>query len=238
MSLARTHDTRWSIVSLVVAAGFAFGCAGSNVYSTQNASNERIPQPGVLLVYDFAVSPNDVVADTLGNEFRSEASRQSKATGTAYETAASLSEQLVEKLNERGITAERASNDRRPPLNAIVIKGQFLTIDKGSRTARMVIGFGVGSTELRVRGQAYQAREGGLRRLAAAEIDSHGSRTPGMAVPVAGGAIAGAAATSAIISGGMNIVRETRGVMHDDAGRIADEIAKRCESFYKTQGWL
>ena len=41
------------------------------------------------------------------------------------------------------------------------------------------------------------------------------------------GAAMGTAAMSAVISGGMNIVRETRGVMHDDAGRIADEIAKR-----------
>ena len=89
---------------------------------------------------------------------------------------------------------------------------------------------GAGTSKLEVRVQAYQATENGLRRIAQAEVDSHGTRMPGRAVPVAGGAIAGTVATSAVISGGMAIVKETRGAMRDDAGRIADEIAKRAEA--------
>ena len=191
----------------------------------------------MVLVYDFAVGANDVVVDTLGHEFRSEAVQLSKEEEAAYATADSLSEQLVAKLRKRGISAERADNSSVPPLNALVIKGQFLTIDKGSRFKRMVIGFGAGSSELQVRAQAYQATGYGLRRLAAAEVDSSGSKMPGMAVPMVGGAAVGTVATSAVISGGMAILRETRGAMHDDAGRIADEIAKRAEAFYRRQGW-
>jgi hypothetical protein len=59
-----------------------------------------------------------------------------------------------------------------------------------------------------------------------------------MAVPVGVGAVAGAAARSAVISGGMNIVQEVTGGLEADAGRIAEEIAKRAEAFYKRQGWL
>ena len=88
-----------------------------------------------------------------------------------------------------------------------------------------------------VAAQAYQATQYGLRRIAGAEVASHGSRMPGMAVPMVGGAIAGTAATSAVISGGMNITKEVRGAMRDDAGRIAEEIASRAEAFYKRQGW-
>jgi hypothetical protein len=61
---------------------------------------------------------------------------------------------------------------------------------------------------------------------------------PGMAVPVAGGAIAGTAATSAVISGGMNIAKETRGAMNPDAARMAKKIADRAQAFYERQGWL
>ena len=54
-----------------------------------------------------------------------------------------------------------------------------------------------------------------------------------------GGADAvGNSATSAVVSGGMNVAREVRGGMDADAGRLADEIAKRAEAFYKGQGWL
>ncbi len=140
--------------------------------------------------------------------------------------------------DKRGIAAERAVDSRVPPLHALVLRGQSLTINQGSRIKRMVIGFGAGSSKLQVRAQAYQATEYGLRRLAEAEVDSHGSKMPGMAVPMAGGAAMGSLATSAVISGGMNIAKEVRGAMHDDAGRIADEIADRAEAFYQRQGWL
>ncbi len=231
-----TDHLKHSVLALLIA--FALGCAGSNVRQTATATNQPIPRPGVVLVYDFAVGPNDLVVDTLGYQFKSESTKRTEGEKEAYATADSLSEQLVEKLTKRGIPAERASDDRVPPMNAIVLRGQFLTIDPGSRVKRMVIGFGAGSTRLEVHAQAYQATERGLVRLAAAEIDSHGSKMPGMAVPVAGGAVVGSAATSAVISGGMAIVRETRGAMYDDAGRIADEIAERAEAFYKRQGWL
>ena len=61
---------------------------------------------------------------------------------------------------------------------------------------------------------------------------------PGMVIPVAGGAAAGTAATSAAISGGMNIAKEKRGGMDADASHMAEEIADRTEAFYKRQGWL
>ena len=130
----------------LITLALAVGCASSKLSPTQTASSEQIPQPGVLLVYDFAVGPDDVVVDTLGHEFQSEATELTKEQKTAYATAASLSEQLVEKLTKRGIAAERSDDGRVPPLHAIVIKGQFLTINKGSRVKRMVIGFGAGST--------------------------------------------------------------------------------------------
>ncbi len=49
-------------------------------------------------------------------------------------------------------------------------------------TTRMVIGFGVGSSKLVARVQVYQAARWGLRRIA----EATGSKTPGVAVPLAG----------------------------------------------------
>jgi hypothetical protein len=228
--------TKLALIALTLA--FGFGCASSKVTSIVPATNEEIPRPGVLLVYNFAVGPNDVVVDTLGSEFQSAGTKLTKQEETAYATANALSQLIVTKLRERGIRSERAAPDHVPPMNALILKGQFLTVNKGSRAKRMIIGFGVGSSKLQVRVQAYQATPHGLHRIAEAEVDSHGSKMPGMALPVAGGAIAGTAATSAIISGGMNIMKETRGAMHDDASRIADDIAERAEGFYQRQGWL
>jgi hypothetical protein len=125
-----------------------------------------------------------------------------------------------------------------PPANALILKGQFLSVDEGDRAKRMVIGFGAGSSELVARVQAYQATETGLRRIAEAEAEASGSKKPGMVIPVGVGAAAGTAATSAVISGGMNVTTEVRGGLEADAGRLAEKIAERAEAFYQRQGWL
>ena len=61
-------------------------------------------------------------------------------------------------------------------------------------------------------------------------------------IPAAGaagaGAAAGRAATSAAISGGMNVMQEVTGGLDSDAGRLAEQLAKRAEGFYQRQGWL
>ena len=222
--------------ALLLAVGL--GCATAKVKPTQVAPDAPLPKPPVVLIYDFAVSANDVVVDTLGAAFKGEGRELSDDEQLARDTASSLSEQLVAKLQKRGIAAERATDSTVPPLNALLLKGQFLTVDKGSRLKRMTIGFGAGSSKLEARAQVYRATERGLVRIAAAEVDASGSKIPGMAIPMAGGAALGTLATSAVISGGMNLVKEARGGMSADAGRMAEQIAKRAEAYYTRQGWL
>ena len=217
----------------------SLGCASAGVTTNPATRDEAmLPRPSVVYIYDFAVSANDVVIDTLGAEFVSEGEKLSEEQRQAYATADTLSEAIVAQLRKRGINAKRANDGDIPPLHALVLKGQFITINEGSRFKRMVIGFGAGSSELRANVQAYQATERGLRRIAEAEAEASGSKMPGMAIPVAGGAAMGSAATSAVISGGMNIAKETRGAMNPDAQRMAEKIAERAKAFYVRQGWL
>jgi hypothetical protein len=220
-------------------AAIGMGCASAGVTPMAGSADQSmLPRPGVFLVYDFAVGPEDVMVDSLGAEFISEGEKLTEEEKTAHETANGFSEALVELLRKEGINAQRANRGAVPPLHAIVLKGQFVSIDKGSRIKRMTIGFGAGSSEVRARVQVYQATERGLRRIVKAEAEATGSKMPGMAVPVAGGAVMGSAATSAVISGGMNIAKETKGAMNPDAQRMAKKIAERAKAFYVRQGWL
>ncbi len=225
------------LISGLTAIGM--GCASAGVTPVPGTADQSmLPRPDVVLVYDFAVHANDVMVDSLGAEFMSEGEKLTEEEQTARATANAFSVTLVEQLRKEGINARRAERGDVPPLHAIVLKGQFITIDKGSRFKRMVIGFGAGSSEIRARVQAYQATERGLHRLVEAEAKATGSKMPGMAIPVAGGAAMGSAATSAVISGGMNIAKETKGAMNPDAQRMAKKIAERAKAFYVRQGWL
>ncbi len=221
-----------------LAVMLAFGCAKAKIDTIQAAPTWRMMKPPVVLIYDFAVTPEDALTDSFGAYWDGAGQAESKEIQIARATAASLSEQLVAKLQKKGIAAERARDDRAPPLHAVVVRGQFLDVDKGSRLKRMVIGFGAGSSKLVARVQVYQAVDWGLRRIAEAEATASGSKAPGMAVPLGAGAAAGSLAMSAAISGGMNIIREVRGGMDADAGRMAEQIAKRAEAYYQSQGWL
>jgi hypothetical protein len=227
----------WILISGLTAIGM--GCASAGVTPMAGtADHSMLPRPSVVLVYDFAVHANDVMIDSLGAEFMSEGEKLTEEEQTARATANAFSAALVEQLRKEGINAQRANDRGVPPLHAIAIKGQFVTIDAGSRFKRVVIGFGAGSSEIRARVQVYQVTERGLHRIVEAEAKATGSKSPGMAIPVAGGAAMGSAATSAVISGGMNIAREAKGAMNPDAERMAKKIAERAKAFYVRQGWL
>jgi hypothetical protein len=227
---------RHALIVLALLSGLS--CASAGIDSMQHeGANRTLPLPPVFLVYDFAVSPGDALADNYGHHYAAPQASSSDDT-KAKQLAASLSRQLVDQLNKKGVNARGAADTENPPLNAIVLRGHFVTIDEGNRIARMVIGFGAGATELRVAVQVYQAEESGLRRLAQAEASAAGNKMPGMAAPVGVGALAGNAARSAAISGGMNVVQEVTGGLDSDAGNLAKKLAERAASFYKRQGWL
>lgn len=230
-----THGRRAALAAVALAA--FIGCGGASVGSVDRTADEAtLARPAVLLVYDFAVTADDLTVDALGTEFA--AGGDNPNLDRDHQVARDLSAQIVAQLKERGINAEWASDARQPQPTAIAFRGQFLNIDEGSRLKRMVIGFGAGNAELRVRVQVYQAGTFGLRRIVEAEANTTGSRMPGMAVPVGAGAAVGSAATSAAISGGMNVATEVRGRMSADIARLAGLIADRTEAFYKRRGWL
>jgi hypothetical protein len=236
---ARSGMAPLARVSIAGLMAIGIGCASASVTPVPGSTDPgMLPRPGVVFVYDFAVSSGDVVIDTLGAEFMNEGKKLSEQEQQAYATANELAEAIVQQLQNEGIHAKRAADGDVPPLHAIVLKGQFVTIDEGSRFKRMTIGFGAGSSELMANVQAYQATARGLHPIAEAVAEAKGSKSPGMAIPVAGGAAMGSAATSAIVSGGMNVAREAKAAMNPDVERMAKKIAERAKAFYVRQGWL
>jgi hypothetical protein len=215
-------------------------CAGSSGRVTSSHTGGGIlPRPPVLIVYEFGVDAQDVVVDTFGS---ADYARAAPADADRYrrgrEASRSLADKLVAQLRERGIRAERATLGTVPPLHAVMVKGHFVVIDEGNRAARMVVGFGAGAREVRVRVQVYQRTGHGLRPLQSGVAEATGDRMPGMAVPVGVGAAAGRAATSAVVSGGLNVASEATGALDADLDRLATRIADEGLAFYKLQQWM
>ncbi len=209
------------VVSLLLS--LVVGCAGGSSRQTrQHVRDRTLPRPPVLLLYDFAVAPADAPP--------SEKIKQDRAI------ARSLTEQAVTKIGQRGIRAQRATASTTVPLHAVVVKGQFVTVEEGSGGQRVLIGFGAGKSELRANARAYQMTESGLKIISEGKGEAHGGSSPGLA---ASAIVAGATGSAAglVIGGARHLHTEIKGPMKENIGRLADQMAEIAAAFYSRQGW-
>jgi len=155
----------------------------------------------------------------------------------AEAVADSLATRLVEDIRALGLPAERSAGAALPEVNDLVIEGDFVRIDEGSRLKRFVIGFGVGATELRTQVRVFQVTAEGWKPVKQFETVATGSRLPGAGFFVAGGAAAGTVVTSAATSSGVGVLRELRVSIDADARRTAEQIAGKVSELKTAQGW-
>jgi hypothetical protein len=218
-------------------AVLAIGCASTDVKQTRRAG--QLEQPDRILVRNFAVTLKDVDLDrgigpTIWRDAQGEVgSGDEQRIGRAASNA--LAEELVAKLREAGLPAQRSTG--RPELTptTLVITGKFLTVDEGNQTMRTLVGFGAGASRVSTRAQAWM--DGQL--VAEALTDAKSGRKPGAAVTLGAGAAAGTAATAAAVAAGTTSVSELLlTTVEADAKRTARELADRIVLAYRERGWL
>jgi hypothetical protein len=229
-----------AVLALTVAA-----CAPTAVRSIGATATDPLPRPDMVLVYDFAVSPEQVSLNRglfarLGRE-ASTADVTEEEAKIGREVAEGFATELVTRIQRLGLPAERAAAGQAVPPGTLAITGQFLSIDEGNRMRRTMIGFGAGQSEVRALAQvALQTAHG---PLLAEEFETSGAsaRTPGVAPMVGPGlAVRGAAgvASSVAVSGGTHALAAHRTEVEADARRIADELGKRLGVFFVRHGWI
>jgi hypothetical protein len=123
--------------------------------------------------------------------------------------------------------------------NALLIEGQFLSIDEGNRTERTVIGLGMGRSDVEALVQVYQARATQLVRLEEFSTSAKSGYKPGAAETMGMGAAAGTLAVSAAVTVGGTIASEALGAnVEADARRTAASVADQLESYFAEQRWI
>ena len=230
----------WPYSGVVLVALFALflgGCAGGSAKQVSSRGDEPVPRPPVFLIYDFAVDPEDVMVDTTGLTSGDEASSVERLS-EGKEWANALSESLVRQFVKEGINSRRATGSTHIPLNAIAVKGQFISIDEGDEIKRTTIGFGAGAEDVSVMVQIYQMKKTGLMRISEIEAEGHGRKTPGVAGPAAV-AVGAGMVVGLVVSSAMNLKNEAvDGSMQSTVNDIAEELVQRGVNYYKKRGWL
>ena len=231
-----------TIFAVLITACITISCASSDITTRRRyVGDEPLPKPGRVIVYNFAATPGDIPADAaISGHYKSYATPQTvEQIRLGRQLGDMVARELVKEILKLGMPAERAYTGPPPNIRDLLIKGEFVSIDEGSRRKRMLIGFGAGAAELKTHVEGYQITARGERLLGSGEIEAGGGKMPGMLVPVAGGAAAGTAATSIAISGGMNIAQEKGPESLEGAAkRTAEEIAKVLSQAFARHGWI
>ncbi len=232
------------LLSFIVLA-IAFGCAPTNV-KQEKMTVTRLPRPDRILVYDFAVSPDEVKLDTgLSAELMQKyqghkgTSRTAEEIKVGHKVADAVAAELVKKIRSYGLMAERAFGLPQGKGKVLMIKGQFLSIDEGNRTERVAIGLGAGRTSVQANVQVYELTPQGMQQVDTLRGTAKSGRKPGMGEMMGVGAIAGHLLTSTLVSGALAGTSEmTSATVEADGKRLAENIAADLGNFFIDQGWI
>lgn len=216
------------------------GCASTDAEVTKTrAEDSRLPYPQAIYVYNFAVSPAEVPSSSVAAPRLSGAvddpERTEKRDKLEHQIADVVAAKVVEELQELGLPAVRWRGT--PPLNhnAYTLEGQFLTIDEGNALSRMIVGFGVGGTELRVLVQAYHLQGRSKKLMGEAEVSSESSNAPGLAATLP---VSAAVAGTVAIATGIGVVRELNSDVREGAEDTAEAIVGLLKPRMEAQGWF
>jgi hypothetical protein len=228
-----------------VALALAVGCAPTNVQQ-QTTTYTQLPRPDVVLVYDFAVSPEEVKLDTgLSAELVQKYAAHKGASPTAQEiqlghkVAGVVADEIVKQIRTYGIQAERGYGWPAGRGKVLMVKGQFTTIDQGNRTERVAVGLGAGRSDVQANVQLVELTPSGVQQVETLRADSKSGYKPGMAEMMGVGAIANHLLMSTVVSGTLAGVSEmTAATVEADGKRLAEKIAYDIGQFFVMQAWV
>jgi hypothetical protein len=234
-----------SIANLCVVAGFAgllAGCASTKV-TVENEHAGILPRPDQVFVYDLAVTPEEVKLDSgIASKIEELAKRTPRTEveiKVGRQVADALARHLLTHIQALGLPANRAVGTTPVTGNILAIKGQFISIDEGNRTERVVIGLGLGRTDVKAMIQIYAYNDGARTLCCQFETDAKSGRKPGMAETMGAGAATGNLVTSAAVGGGLTVASEAfSATVEADADRTAAKIASQLKSYFQSQGWI
>ena len=145
---------------------------------------------------------------------------------------ASFGNTLADELKKTSLHTERfADADTTDlPTNTLVIQGRFTTIDEGNRSARIMIGFGHGASDVQAQVIVLLTTATQPIVLSQFTVNSRSGEKPGAVVGMGAGSAAAAASSAATGQGGATV--------EGDAARMAREVARQVEKVMMEQKWI
>lgn len=239
---ARICSRHFAAVSVL--AGALAACAPTKLSITpEQGSLEQLPAPASVLVYTFAVSPDEVqltqgiepaIAQAMSGTPRTEQEIQ-----LGHAVAQTIADEIVSQVQQMGLAATRA--DGSPPVygNNAVVQGQLLSIDEGNQTERVVIGLGYGRSNVAANVQVSSSNAGTVTPIKSMMVNAESGDMPGAAETMGVGGITGHLALSAATTTVGQLANYGLSASASaEAKRLGDKVADELKAVFQQQGWL
>ena len=219
------------------------GCAKTNVQETYEVANAGMPTPNPVLIYNFAVSPDDVQQNSsifakIERNIENN-SQTAEEIQLGRQVSDALATELFQKISNMGLYPVRADPSLQPTPGSILITGYFVDIDEGNRLQRNVIGLGMGKSYLDSKVRVLAPSPTGYQELIAFDAHADSGEMPGAAVMGPAGAAAGAGTAAVIatnaVAGG---IKSYKSASTQEAKQMADKIAAQLAQYFAQQGWI
>ena len=194
-----TTTLKWLAVSIFLSMA---GCAHTDVQKSNEIVRSGLARPQQVLIYNFAVSPEDIRQNSaifarLKRNIGS-SNQTAEQIQLGRDVADALASELTQKIASMGLNPVRANANTPVPPGAILITGQFIKIDEGNRLRRTVIGLGLGKSSLDTEVRLLAPEPSGYKELRVFEAHVESGKMPGAAVLGPAGVAAGAG-TAAVV---------------------------------------
>ena len=228
-------------LAVCIASLFA-GCASTTV-TLDSQYGGKLPKPDHIYVHNFAVSPDEVKLDSgISGDVQSlvnKTPRTETELAVGRKVADALANHLVTEITPLGFVVSREYSPAPESGNSLAVQGVFLSINEGDQAERVVIGLGMGRTDVRTMVQAFDFSAGKKILVTEFGVNARSGSSPGMAETMGVGALTGHLVTSAVVSSGVQVGTEAFSAnVEADADRTAKIIARQLKTYFLSQGWI
>jgi len=112
----------------------------------------------------------------------------------------------------------------------LLIEGQFIGVDEGNKTTRVMIGFGRGASDIKTHVIISLVSGGHKTVVLECNLNSQSGKKPGAIIGLGGGDVAVSAVTGE--------VGDKKSTVQGDAARMAKVVAKEVEAVMVAQRWV
>jgi hypothetical protein len=221
---SRSLLARATCLLLVVALVGA--CAKVNTNGVRRYKGMRMSLPTAIVVYDFeptgtgvGLAPNDLAGE-VHEDLTSDEMYVRREVGRV------LADVLAKELQNRGIVTTRQSGEVEVPPEAMAIGGQVISVDEGSASKRIFIGFGSGRSRLSSVAQLHGETKNGPVELWGYQNTAASGAKPGVLTTLPLGImVQGVTLLLLAVSGGLTTLGELSSTSTANAKRMAKELA-------------